>query len=103
MNARIEFEKLDGVIPDETSKWNIKPGYKHNTVHMIFDINMNGKFTREVSLVADGHTTAPPSSITYSIVVPRESFMIAFLLASLNKLDIFACDIGNVYLNSKCR
>ena len=33
----------------------------------------------------------------------RESVSIEFLLASLNDLDIFACDIGNAYLNSKCR
>ena len=33
----------------------------------------------------------------------RESFRIAFLLASLNDLDIFARDIGNAYLNAKFR
>ena len=53
--------------------------------------------------MADGHTTAPPSSITYSSIVSRESVRIEFLLESLNDLDIFTCDIGNAYLNSKCR
>ena len=43
---------------------------------MISDINMNGKFTRKEILVADGHTTAAPSSIAYSTVVFRESVMI---------------------------
>ena len=62
---------------------------------------MYGKFIRKERLVADGHTTAPSSSIAYSSVVYRESVMIAFLLASLNDLDIFACDIGNAYLNYK--
>ena len=33
----------------------------------------------------------------------REIFRIAFLLTSLNDLDIFTCDIGNTHLNSKCR
>ena len=33
----------------------------------------------------------------------RESVRIAFLLASLNGLDIFTCDIGNAYLISKFR
>ena len=33
----------------------------------------------------------------------RESVRIAFLLASLNDLDIFACDIGNAYLIDKLR
>ena len=50
-----------------------------------------------------GHTKAPPLSITYSSVVSRESVRIEFLLVSLNDLDIFACDIGNAYLNAKCR
>ena len=65
-------------------------------MHMISDINMNGNFTRKEILVADGHTTAPPPYITYSSVVSRESVRIAFLLAPLNELDIFACDIGCV-------
>ena len=68
------------------SRINIKPGYEHVNVHMIFDIKMDGKFTRKARLVADGHTTAPPSSITYSIVVSREIVRISFLPASLNDL-----------------
>ena len=70
---------------------------------MIFDINMDGRFTKMTILVEDGHTTAPSSSITYSSVVYRESGRIAFLLAFLNALNIFACDISNAYLNDKCR
>ena len=47
---------------------------------MIFDINMDGKFTRKAILVADGHTIEPSSSMTYSSVVSRESVRIAFIL-----------------------
>ena len=65
MNVRIEFEKLGGVTPDDMSKGKIKPGYEHVNVHMIFDINMYGKFTRKSRLVADSHITALTSSITY--------------------------------------
>ena len=64
-NVRILFEKLDGVTLDETRKGKIKPGYEHVSLHMIFDIKMDGKFTIKSILVADGHTTSPPSSITY--------------------------------------
>ena len=102
-NVRIAFEKLDGVTLDDTRKGNIKPGYEHVNLHMIFDIKMDGKFTRKARLVADGHTTLPPPSITYSSVVSKESFRIAFILASLNELDIFACDICNSYFNTKRR
>ena len=76
-------------------KGKVNPGHEHINVQMIFGINMDGEFTRKARFVANGHTTAPPSSITYSSVVSRESVMIAFLLESLNDLDIFECDIGN--------
>ena len=67
---------------------------------MIFDIKMDGKFTCRVRLVAGGHKMAPPSSITYSIVVTRESVRLVFLISGLNDLDMCACDIGIAYLNS---
>ena len=59
-NVRISFDNIDGVTPDETRKGNIKPGYDHANVHMIFYINMDGNFTRKEILVADSHTTALP-------------------------------------------
>ena len=70
---------------------------------MIFDIKMDGRFTRKAHYVAGGHTTAPPSSITYSSVVSRDSIRIAFALSALNGVDIRATDIGNAYLNAKCQ
>ena len=72
-------------------------------MNMIFDKNMDGKFTRKARLVDDSHTTSLPSSMTYSHVVSRESVRTEFLLESLNELEIFVCDIGNAYLNSKFR
>ena len=65
---------------------------------MIFDIKMDGKFTRKARLVADGHKTEAPSSLTYSSVVSRDSVRIAFMIAALNNLDVCACNIGNAYL-----
>ncbi len=50
---------------------------------MIFDIKMDGDFTRKSRLVAGGHTTETPASLTYSSVVLRESVRVAFLLAAL--------------------
>ena len=52
-------------------------------------------------MVADEHTTAPTSSTTYSSVVSIVSVRIEFLLATLNDLDTFVCDIVNTYLNAK--
>ena len=59
-NVRIAIAKLDGVTSDEMRKGKIKPGYEHVNVHIIFDINMVGKFNIKARLVADGHTTTPP-------------------------------------------
>jgi len=78
-------------------------GYQEIKCHMIFDIKMDGEFTRKARLVAGGHTTETPASSTYSSVVSRESVRVAFLLASLNDLDVFAADVGNAYLNAPCR
>ena len=60
-SVRILFEKLDGVTPDEMRKGDINPGYEHVNVQIIFDIKMDGNFTRKARLVAKDHTTAPPS------------------------------------------
>ena len=52
-------------------KGKTRSGYEYVNVHIIFDIKINGKFSRRERLVADFHTTAPPSPITYSSVVYR--------------------------------
>ena len=43
-NVYIAFEKLDGVTYGDTKKVKIRPGYENVNFHMIFDINMDGKF-----------------------------------------------------------
>ena len=102
-NVRVAFEKMEGVTEDQMRTGKVKPGYKYVGTHMVFDIKMDGKFTGKARLVADGHTTDAPSSITYSSVASRESVRIALLIAALNDLDISAGDIGNAYLNADYR
>lgn len=68
---------------------------------MIFDVKMD--LTRKARIVAGGHMTTPPDSLTYSSVVTRESVRITFLMASVHGLEICAADVTNVYLNAKCR
>jgi len=101
-NFRAAFEKLDGNTEEKMRTGKVKPGFTYCTTHMTCDIKMVGKFTRKARLVADGHKTHPPSSITYSSVVSRGSVCIALTLASLNSLEVAACDIGNAYLNANC-
>jgi hypothetical protein len=66
--------------------------------HMIFDIKLD--FTRKARFVAGGHVTDPPSSLTYSSVVARDSVRLAFLIAALNDLELLSADVDNAYLNA---
>jgi hypothetical protein len=66
--------------------------------HMIFDVKCN--LTRKAQYVAGGHWMQPTSQITYPSVVTRESIPIAFLIATLNDLEILSGDIGNAYLQA---
>ena len=76
-------------------------GFQEISCHIVFDVKMD--FTRKARFVADGSTTATPVGLCYLSVVSRDSIRIAFLVAALNDLDVFACDIGNAYLNAPCR
>ena len=50
----IAFKKLDSIIHYDTRKEKFSPGNEKIYVHMIFDINMDGKFTRKSILVDRG-------------------------------------------------
>ena len=76
-NVRIAFEEFNG------NKEDIPPGYQQVNCYMIFDIKMGENFRRKARMVAGGHTTNTPSSITYSSVVSRNSVRIALTIAAL--------------------
>ena len=76
-------------------------GYQKIPHRIIFDVKMD--FTRKARLVAGGHVTEPPSSITFASVVSRDSVRLAFMLAALNDVDVLAGDVSTAYLNAKCR
>lgn len=100
LNVRPAFRKWEGGTYDDHQKL---VGYQEITCHMIFDIKLDGDFTRKARFVAGGHTTDPPASTTYSSVVSRDSVRIAFVIAAMHDLDLWAADIGNAYLNAPCR
>ncbi len=62
-------------------------GYQKIPCHMIFDIKMED-FRRKARLVAGGHMTKAPATITYASVVSRETVRIALLMAALNDLNV---------------
>lgn len=97
-NVRIAFEEYDGDMGALAKK-----GYKELGMHLIFDIKMGENFRRKARLVAEGHKTSTPSSITYSSVVSRDSVRIALTIAALNGCKVLTCDIMNAYLTAPCR
>ena len=101
-NVRISFQKGAHTV-EEMRNGKVFPIYQEIRRHIIFDIKMDGNFTRKSRFVADSNTTDPPSSITYSSVISRDSVHIAFMLEALNDIDVFAAEIGNAYLNYPCR
>ena len=100
--VRIAFEVLADVTPEQMCTGKVRPDYKEIPCYMIFNIKMDGKFTRKARLVAGGHVTDHPSTITYSSVVSCDSVRVAMTIASLNDLDLFACDVEGAYLYDDC-
>ena len=80
----VAFEIIDGFTPEEIrdGKCDMLKGFQEIGRQMIFDMKMT--LTRKARLVAGGHTTVAPSSITCSSVVSRDSVRIAFIIAGIN-------------------
>ena len=71
--------------------------------HMIFDVKFGENFRRKARLVAGGHMTETPATLTYLSVVLHDSVRIALTIAALNDLQVMSCDIQNTYLTADCR
>eukprot|EP00804_Cyclotella_cryptica_P024391 CCRYP_018575-RA/>CCRYP_018575-RA protein AED:0.15 eAED:0.15 QI:0/0/0/1/0/0/4/0/667 len=85
-NVRVAFDILaEGAAPP--------PDHQFIRCHMIFDAR----------LVAGGHATKAPATLTYASVVSRETVRIALLVAALNKVDIWAADVLNAYITAPCQ
>ena len=93
----VVFKVFEGEVKD------IPIGYQKVDCHMIFDIKMGERFHRKARMVAGGHTTEVPATLTYLLVVSRDSVRIALTIAALNGLKVLACDIQNAFLTTKCR
>jgi len=87
-NVRPAFEIYEGDVSKLI-------GYQRVRCHVIWDVKLGENFRRKARLVAGGHTTKTPSSITYSSVIARDSVRIALTIAALNGLSILSCDIQN--------
>ena len=85
-NVRIAFEEFDGDP-------NTLIGYTRITGHLVFDVKLGENFRRKARYCADGHKTGVPASITYSMVVSRDSVRVLLLIAALNELDVLGADV----------
>ena len=91
------FEVFEGGIQQ------IPSGFQEKNCHMIFDVKIGENIRRKARLVAGGHTTDAPATLTYLSVVPHDSVWITLTIAALNQLEVMACDIQNAYLTANCR
>jgi Reverse transcriptase (RNA-dependent DNA polymerase) len=72
--------------------------YKRIRVHIVYDIKHDGR--HKAIFVADGHLTDIAVDSVYSGVVTLWGFRLVLFLATLNGLQLWATDIGNVYLET---
>jgi hypothetical protein len=79
----------------------IPTGYQQIRCQIIFDVKREN-FRCKARLVAGGHTTKAPATITYASVVSRESVRIALLMAALNQVEAKTADIENAYITALC-
>ena len=88
-NFKVSFK----ILPNEK-----KALISHQFVlcHIIFDIKMEN-FRFKARLVAGGHMTKLPATITYTSVVSRETVRIALVIATLNDLEVVLGDILSAY------
>ena len=77
----------------------LPPMFQEIRCHLVFYVKMED-FQRKARLVAGGHMTETPASVTYASVVSRESVRIALTLAALNDLEVKTADIENAYLTA---
>jgi hypothetical protein len=57
-------------------------------------------FKRKAQLVAGGHKTKAPATITYASVISRKTVRIALMLAAFNDLQVKAGDVLNAYITT---
>ena len=72
------------ILPDGQP---VPVGYQKIPCHVMFDIKMED-FRCKARLVAGGHMTKVPATITYASVVCCETVRIALLMAALNDLNV---------------
>jgi hypothetical protein len=95
-NEMMEVCIAFNILPDGHSA---PIGYQKIPRHMIFDVKMED-FRQKARLVAGGHQTKAPATITYVSVVSRETVRLALTIVSLNDLEVKVGDDLNAYITA---
>ena len=85
------------ILPDGTAT---PIGYQKISCHMIFDVKMED-FRRKARLVAGGHQTEAPATITYASVISCEMVCLGLTIATLNDLEEKFGDVLNAYITAQ--
>ena len=99
MGQLIEYNVFKDIGPRDTVK--LPKGYKVIRGNTVFDVKHD--LRHKARYVAMGNLTEPPKESVYSSVVSVRSLRIIMFLAELNGLDLYACDIGNAYLEANTK
>jgi hypothetical protein len=76
----------------------VPDGYKKISCHFLFDVKFDGR--HKSRFVAGGHWTIIPVGSVYSGVLSLEGIQVVTLLAEMNDMELWATDVGNIYLES---
>ncbi len=67
--------------------------------HMVFNVNMED-FWQKARLLAGGHMTKTPATITYASVVSYEAVHLSLTMTALNDLKVKSGDVLNAYITA---
>jgi hypothetical protein len=77
-------------------------GYQKMPCHIIFDVKIED-FRQKARLVAGGHRTKAPATITYASVVSHKTVRLALTIASLNDLEVKVGDVLNAHITAPAK
>ena len=76
-------------------------GYERLPYHLVWDCKFD--YRRKCRIVLNGDKQYAETDDSYSGVVSLTTVRIMFLLATIGKLQLWAADIGNAFLNGLTR
>ena len=76
-------------------------GYTYIMLYIIFDVNMDSRFTRKARFFSYEHKVDTTPPMMYASVVSSDSVLVVLIMEALNGLNVKCADVQNSYLNAK--